>query len=299
MHRFGEARGNAPGARAVRPFDEDSVTVLQMVMQKADGLRSTVCRFVEDGAGKRGCHPRHLGPDCDQKARAQCRDLRTQCGMRVGASVAKLKHVRQHHDLRRRGGEACEGRRHRGRTGIIAVIDQGDLGAANIPAGDSTASWQIPEIRQIFSSVADIQPESADSGKHRHRIHRPMRATHAKGKGKASSGNLGGHGHAIGGAVRVAKPDIRCGIGSEGDEVAGAGLVGTGRQNVEEGVITVQDGGAAGGKAVKISALALAIASRLSKKPAWLSAMRVMMAISGRARLLNTVISPGAFMPIS
>ena len=85
--------------------------------------------------------------------------------------------------------------------------------------------------------------------------------------------------------------------------VGGGGAVSVDQQELSRRVIRLLD---EVDKAVpparnpsKISAFASAISSRLSKKPAWLSAMRVITAISGCAIALRALISPGAFMPIS
>ena len=61
--------------------------------------------------------------------------------MRRHTGIAKLQHVRQHHDLWRCCGYRIEGGRHRGRPGVVAVIDNRHDHAIENAAGDCATTF--------------------------------------------------------------------------------------------------------------------------------------------------------------
>ena len=163
--------------------------------------------------------------------------------------IAQFAHRPEHRDPAGRTlllAEQGERRRHRGRIGVIALVDHQHLAAVNSDPAARTAAGQLLQLAERQTGGEPVTTKRIDHRQHRQRIRHPVRAGRCDGEAERGAAQAGGDkAAALFRPALVARADIGAFAAAKGDDPRGMGT-GGGDQPVAMRRIIGDHRGAAG-----------------------------------------------------
>ena len=127
----------------------------------------------------------HQRPAAEDEVDALRHHRLDQAAMQIGAARPELQHVAEHRDaaaLPRDVGlaEQRDGRLHRGRIGVVALVDQQRAPAGKLELAARAAAGRRREPGERERRQREIGARERGRGQHRQRIHHDMAAGRAE-----------------------------------------------------------------------------------------------------------------------